>query len=199
MPLTVDQAAAIASNTADLAIVWRLDTGTPVRFWTGFGDLIIPADAIEPTGATYKGVGTLADLPEMSQIINGAAERVQFSFSGNNVEMAEKADGDAFLVRNKAVNLGVIPLDENLQPIDSVLWFRQFTADTITIELASKDANGDQTVVVSLSASSAFSGRTRPKIAFFTDVDQRKRSPDDRFCERTPLYSQGVVKAWPKF
>ena len=198
MPLTTPQADRIASNTADIAVLLRLDTGTPVRFWTGLGDMPVGADAIEPTGATYLGVGALADMPVVSQLINGVAERVQFSFSGNDPDMAAKADGDAFLVRNKRVNLGLLPLDEDLQPVDSVLWFRSFTADVITIEFTS-DNDGRQIVTVGLSVSSAFTGRTRSKISYFTDVDQKKRSPDDRFCERTPLYSQGVVKVWPKF
>jgi len=198
MSLSVDQANRIASNTAEIAALFRLDTGTPVRFWTGFGDMPVGADAIEPTGAIYKGVGTMADLPVVAQLINGVAERVQFSFSGIDPDMAAKADGDAFLVRNKRVNLGLLPLDANLQPIDDVLWFRSYTADVITIEMSS-DNNGEQRVTVSLSVASSFSGRTRAKIAFFTDTDQKKRSADDRFCERTPLYSQGVFKVWPKF
>lgn len=196
--MTPEQAEVVASNTADLAILFRLATPTPLRIWSGSGDLEIGSDAIEPLGATYMGVGSIGPLPEMSELINGVAERVAFSFSGSDVNMAAVADGDAFTIRNATINIGILPLDDELQAIATPLWFRRLVADSLSIDLTSDEA-GKQVVTVTLSATTAFSGRRRAPISYFTDVDQKRRSPDDRFCERTPLYSQGVTKVWPKF
>lgn len=198
MSLTVAQATRIAAVCTDMAVLFRLDTPTPMRMWSGAGDFNVPPDAIEPLGAIYNGAGKLGGLPELSQLINGVAERVVFSFSGADPDIAAVADGDAFLVRNKRVNIGLLPLDATLAPIDTVLWFRRYIADTISMEVTSDNA-GSQQITVSLGVSSAFSGRRRPALAYFTDVDQRRRSADDRFCERTALYSQGVIKVWPKY
>jgi hypothetical protein len=198
MAISDDQAAAFAAPGTDLAIFFRLATDPVVRLWSGPGDFQIPSDGIEPGGAIYKGVGTLQGLPQLQALVNGVAERVTFGLSGVDADVMEMADSESQIVRNKTVNVGIAPLDANLQIIGTVAWLRSYEADVLAVDRTS-DKDGKAQRTVSLSVGSAFTGRRRPPIANFTDADQKRRSPDDRFCERTPLYSQGVLKTWPRF
>lgn len=193
-----DQAEAMAGSGVHLAYFFRLDTLPTVRLWSGAGDFPVSADAIEPDGATYKGMGTLQGIPSLSALINGVAERVAFTLSGIPSEVMALADGEAGAVRNRTVNVGILPLGADLQPIGNVLWFRAYEADVLSVDKGSNN-DGAITRTVSLSVGSAFTARKRPLISNWTDVDQKRRSDDDLFCERTPFYSQGTTITWPRF
>ena len=198
MPLTLEQAEAMAAPGTDLAYFFRMATDPVVRVWSGAGDFPVPPDAIEPGGAVYKGAGTLTGFPAVGALINGTAERVTFSLSGVASDVMQMADSEAAEVRNKTVSIGLLPLDADLQPIGTVLWFRSYEADVLSIDKSS-DKDGKMVRTVSLSVGSCFTARRRPLISNWTNADQQRRSPDDRFCERTPRYSQGTLVTWPRF
>lgn len=198
MALTPAQAEAMSAPGVSLAFFFRLATSPVVRLWSGAGDFAIPSDAVEPGGATYKGAGALAGFPAMSLLINGKAERVNFGLSGVDAELMGMADSEADAIRNKTVNVGLVPLDADLQPISTVLWFRSYSADVLTVDKSS-DKDGKMVRTISMSVGSVFTSRRRPRISNFTDSDQKRRSADDRFCERTPRYNQGTLVSWPRF
>lgn len=198
MAISEAQATAFSAPGADLAIFFRMATDQVVRLWSGAGDFAIPSDSVEPGGAIYKGVGALQGLPQLQALVNGVAERVTFGLSGVDAATMQMADSEAGIVRGKTIHIGIAPLDANLQIIGTVAWLRSYEADVLTIDKTS-DKDGSIQRTVSLSVGSAFTGRRRPAISNYTDVDQKRRSSDDRFCERTPLYSQGVLKTWPRF
>lgn len=61
----------------------------------------------------------------------------------------------------------------------------------------SRRVGGEVVRRVSLSVGSAFTDRTRPQLGFYTDKDQRRRSPNDAFCSRVASYSVDSTIVWP--
>lgn len=198
MALSDEQAEAMAAPGVDLAIFFRLDTVPPVRLWSGAGDFKVEADSIEEAPATYDGKGILQGVPALGALVNGVAERVTFALSGIASDIIQMADSEADAVCNKTVNIGLQPLDSSLQPIGPVLWFRTYQADVLAVDKAC-DKDGAISRSINLSVGSVFTARRRPLISNWTDADQKRRSADDSFCERTPRYSQGTILTWPRF
>jgi hypothetical protein len=206
MALPVDWTGADAAHLAAgtiragvVVIVGRVHDA--IRVWSGVGDLSIPFDTVDEWAGiyAYKGLGALTGLPVVSQLINGLAERVDFTLSavGMPAEIALAAQGEAAVYRDARVNLGVVVFDAQWQQVASTLWLWEGTVDSIKVERSS-DGDGGVVRTIGLSAASAFSGRRRPMASYWTDPDQRRRNPDDRFFDRVDLYSQGSTMVWPK-
>jgi hypothetical protein len=191
-------AAQLAGDAVDAVVLFRLAMDTPVRLWSGFGDMEIPADLVETSGpAIYNGTGALANLPLVGQLINGAAERLTFTLSGVDAQASALADAEAASVRFRAVRLGIMILGADLQPLSGVAWLWSGTADTPVIER--ENGPGGAVRTISLSVGSVFTGRRRPPLGYYTDPDQKRRSPTDRFCERVSLYAEDTVRQWPAY
>lgn len=180
--------AQIEGGRVRTAVFFRMETlsGSITRVWSGFGDFPVPADAVEAAEAIYQGMGVLLPLPTMQQLLGGSAERVSFSLSGVSEEIAALADTEANEVRQATILVGLMFLDEAWQQLSAMRWVSEYEVDSLG------GTWDGQTFTVSLSAGSATTGRRRPLLTYFTDVDQRARSPDDRFCERTSQYDAGT-------
>jgi hypothetical protein len=190
--------AQLGSGQVRPAILFRMATDPVVRLWAGAGDVAIPADLIEDDdGAVYTGLGELVGLPELNQLINGAAERVEFTMAAAELtsEIADLAASEADLVRGAAVTIGFYVFDQDWQRLSPVDWLWDGTADSLKINRA---PDGESAIrSITLSVGSLFTGRRRPALAYWTDPDQRRRSSDDRFCERVKLHNAGWTRTWP--
>lgn len=189
------QAAAMSALGAPrYSVLVRFGMETPVRAWAGIGDLLIPADDVEPAGGTYLGVGLLGAVPALRQLIGGSAERLEFTLAVPSGEIFSLADDEAASVRSAPVDVGVIFFGDNWQQSD-VAWLWNGTADVPSV---SRTTNGLNVVrTVKISAGSAFTDRTRPQHTYFTDADQKRRSATDDFCKRVDLYSINSTIKWP--
>jgi len=176
--------------------VFRMATDPVVRLWTGVGDIQINAAGPETTGGVYQGLGVLTAMPEIENLMNGTAQRVDFSLSGVSPEIVALADGDAESIRSKAVNIGVLFMGDDWQPLAAPLWVWDGEADVIKTDTTSSPDFVRQRRIT-LSVGSIMTGRRRPKLNSFTRAQQRRRSPDDAFCDRTKLYTIGTEVAWP--
>lgn len=166
----------------------------PVRCWTGVGALDVPPDDVDVDGGRYLGIGLLGDLPEFRSLIGGTAERVDFLLSGVDDLTLSLADDSADAVIGAPVTVGVIFFDLDWQATP-VSWFWDGTADVPSVE---QEANGPQVVrQVRLSVASRFTDRTRPQLSYWTDAEQRRRSPTDSFCSRVAGYSIDSTIKWP--
>jgi hypothetical protein len=189
---------ALKSGNPRVGIFFRLGLDPdPFRMWLGIGDCEAGIDAEDGDGEIYTGAGELLNVPAFQQLINGVAERVQFSLSGVSQRVAQMASSESDDVKGVFLNIGLGVFDENWQMIDSPVWLRKWTVDYLSIA-RDQQTNADAVYTVSLSARSLFTNRKRPALAFFTDEDQQRRSSGDKFCENTLRYSQGEVKAWPR-
>lgn len=210
MSLPVDwtgaDAAQLAAGTIRPCVLLRIfaprGTLRPIRLWTGVGELAIPADDADPFVSVYSpyyGIGALTGIPVVNQLINGLAERADFSLSAVDMpaRVVELASAEANEIRGANVQLGVIVFDAQWQRIASPLWLWRGVADNLKVERTS-GADGDVTRTLSLSVASVFSGRKRPSPSYWTDPDQRRRNASDRFFDRVALYYQGSTMVWPK-
>lgn len=200
MNLNDDELAVLASGVQNIGVFFRLDTDPPVRLWLGVGNIEPGANVFDPSGAVYRGFGELQSVPEINQMINGAAQRVEFSHSGVSGDVLSLASNDAAGVKGKAVAVGIGIFDPSWQLLGTVKWFANYTADFLsTLQVATDDERQDIVRTITLSCGSLMTGRRRPSFSYFSDQDQQARHPGDLFCSFVGRYAHGFNKAWPKF
>lgn len=192
--------AALDQGAAALGIFFRLDTTPVVALWSGVGDYAPGTDVIDSvTGITYRGIGALTAIPQLTVPLNGSANRIDFTLSGLDAP-ADALVGDAAQVRGKKIDLGICIMNAAWAQLGPIRWVSRYTADQIKGEVV-PGKNYSEAVVrtVTLSAVSRMSRRRRPQIAYLSDADQQRRSPGDRFCERVALYQAGIENDWPNW
>lgn len=172
--------------------VFRLASDPVCYLWTGFADLDTPADDVDVTGATWRGAGEILSIPALKALINGTAERVRFSVSGVSAETVRLATDDRDSVYGAELRLGWVEFDEDWQLAGEIHWDWLGIADVITVESAESE-NGRQRTI-SLSVASSDTLRSNPNLTFYTDADQRKRSPDDDFCNQVANITLGMAR-----
>jgi hypothetical protein len=192
---------ALASGSPRIGIFFRLgvimDDGEPFRMWLGVGHVRAGIDAEDDDGgAIYKGMGQMLNVPTFQQLVNGAAERVTFQLSGVPQEVVSLASGGANEVKGAPLAVGIGVFDAEWQLAGNPVWLKRFTVDFLSLQR--QQAGAEEAIyTVGLSARSIFTGRRRPGLSFFTDEEQQRRSPGDRFCEHTRRYALQAGKAWP--
>ena len=185
--------AQVAGSVVRGVILLRIESLPILRVWSGIGDFAIPADLIETAPATFQGMGELAGLPAVSQLINGQAERADFTVSGVTAETLALATEEAGVVKGAPVNLGYCVLDEAWQILSPVAWLWEGTADVVKTDRPAV-ADGVPVRSVTISVGSVFTGRRRPRLGFWTDAQQRRRSAYDAFCSYVGSLSRGATK-----
>jgi hypothetical protein len=200
MIFTDDELAALAADTVSIGVFLRLDTVPVIRLWLGFGDIAPGINVLDPSGATYHGFGELRDVPAFKQLLNGAAERVEFTLSGVSGDLLALASGDdADAVKGKAAVLGFALMNPRWALIGPVHWSAFYVADYLSISQQPADALSPLIRTITLSCGSRFTGRRRPAFSYFSDQDQQARFPGDKFCSLTKNYAHGFNKTWPVF
>jgi len=193
--------AVLASGAPRIGIFFRLGIampdGGPFRMWLGIGDCEAGIDAEDGAGEVYSGQGEMLNVPAFQQLINGAAERVTFTLSGVPQRAAQLASSESDDVKGVPLHVGLGVFDQDWQLVESPVWLKRFIVDFLSV---SRQQQGSEEAVhtIALSTRSIFSGRRRPGLSFFTDEDQQRRSPGDRFCEHARRYAAGEAKAWPR-
>ena len=200
MNLSDAELEALESNAYRIGIFFRIETDPVVRIWLGFGSIKPGVNVFDPEGAEYKGFGELSEIPDFNQLLNGAAERVEFVLSGVSGDVLAIASGnDAQQVKGKRTSVGFALMDGNWQLLGSVRWCALYIADFLSISQQPSAPGEDPARVISLSCGSRFTGRRRPSFSYFSDEDQVARHPGDRFCSLVSLYAHGFNKQWPTF
>jgi hypothetical protein len=201
MNLNDAELAALESGRQRIGVFFRLDTDPVVRLWLGFGKIHPGVNAYDLTGAVYRGFGELLNPPAFKQLINGKAERVDFTISGVSGDILGIASGgDSGQVKGKRVAVGFAIMASDWSLLGAVKWCANYTADYLAIQQAVTDDPMQPIVrTVTLSCGTIMTGRRRPSYSYFTNQDQQARFPGDRFCERTPVYANGFNKTWPTF
>jgi hypothetical protein len=201
MNLNDAELAVLESGMQRVGVFFRLDVNPVVRIWLGAGNIEPGVNAYDLTGAMYNGVGAIQDVPAFKQLINGKAERVEFSVSGVSGRILEIASGgDSDQVKGKRCAVGFAVMDSAWALLGAVKWCANYTADFLAIHQAVTD-DPKQPIVrtVTLSCGTLLTSRRRPALSYFSDQDQQARFPGDLFCQRTPVYANGFAKTWPRF
>lgn len=189
-------AAMTALGAPRYSVVVRIQaTSGPIRAWTGVGDLAIEADDVDIEGGLYQGIGLLGAIPPLRQLIGGVAERLELTLAVSDGPVFDLADEDADDVIGAPVDMGVIFFDDAWQMVAPPAWLWSGRADVPTVSRTTSDETITRSI--SLSVGSAFTDRTRATLSFFTDADQRLRSPTDEFCARVAGYTGTHAIQWP--
>jgi hypothetical protein len=191
----------LAGGTVRQAILFRIDNPDPekiVRMWASVGDYQIGVDPIETeVNAKFHGIGQMIDVPVVNQLLNGVADRVDFTLSGAVVrpDIVNMVSIEAGEVEFQRCNLGIQVMGDDWQPISEVGWLWEGEVGPVAGEKTASSEGAQHSI--SLSVGSVFTARRRPKIINFTDTHQQRFSPGDLFCNRTALYSIGSTIKWP--
>jgi hypothetical protein len=192
--------AQLAGGLVRPGILLRVATSPFIRLWGGVGDLQIITDLVEDTApAIYSGVGEVLSMPALSQLVNGQADRVDFSLTGSAItgEVAAIASTEASDIRNVSVNVGFLVFDDAWQILSPTAWLWDGIADSLKVDRNPGDGSG-AVRSLTLSVGSVMTGRRRPSPNFWTDPDQRRRSADDAYCSLVKTYQVGTTKVWPE-
>lgn len=169
----------------------RIASDPPARLWSGFGELEIPADIVEDEPAIYLGGGELLNAPDFEIPINGQAERIDIRLSGVSAEVLAIAIGEAASVKGAKVHFVRFYFDDELQ-LEDVEYDNVFIADKLTF--SSEETDEGRSRVLTLSIATEDTDRNRSPQAYWTDADQRRKSPTDAIFSHVAQIYQGVLR-----
>lgn len=174
------------------SIVWRLACDPVARLWSGIGDIQLPANRLDARPQIYKGAGALLSVPSLKQLINGIAERVDFTVSGVTPETIRLALEDRDTIKGASLHVGYVEFDSDLQIANGPIWDWHGVADILSTDRQPAEIGGQRTISLSVAASDT--DRANPSLAWWTDADQRKRSPTDRAFDRVAGINAGSTR-----
>lgn len=176
------------------AYIFRIATDPPVLFWTGFGDLAVPADAVVPDDAIALGAGQLISVPDLEQLINGIAQRLDFTFSGVSEQTIAFAHEEAADVAGARVDIGRMDQGPDWQQLAPVEW--EWTGEARSLTVGSQSTDEGRSRSITLTVAAGDTTRSRAPLAFFTDSDQRRRSSDDAIFSHVAGINSGTSRRW---
>lgn len=172
--------------------LFRVASDEPIRLWSGNGDLWAPPCLFEPDGAIYSGMGELAELPPLQALINGIAQRVAFTVSGVSPQIIATALDDRDSIKEREARIGSLIMDADLQTVGIVNLEWKGVCDVLTWDISSTEQGVSRSL--SLSVRSGDTARSRGRPSFFTDADQRRKSPTDAFFDHVAGISIGTTR-----
>lgn len=190
--------AQLAQGAPRRGILFRVSTSTPVRLWSGFGDIDVEPDGrFETEAATYIGLGELTGLDPLNALVNARAQRVSFRLYGPGIDDTawRLFSAGAADVRLKSVRIAELYFDEDYQPAGPPVPVWRGLSDVLKLEQPQISDIATRTVELSVGTIGIM--RRRPRHSFVTDIDQKREHPTDRIFDRTQLINQGTQKAWP--
>jgi hypothetical protein len=173
--------------------IFRIETDEPGTFWTGHGDILLPPDTVLPEPVLAPGAGALIDIPDLEQLLNGSAQRMDIVVSGVDDETLAYAQEEASQVPGAAVWIGRIPFDENWQQ-GAVEW--EWSGEARGVSITGQNSEPGRERTLTLKVASGDTTRSRSPFAFFTDADQRRDYPDDAFFDRVANINSGTSRRW---
>lgn len=174
------------------SIIVYIACDPPALFWSGIGPLPVAADAVIPSPMVALGGSELISFPDFQTLINGTAERLDLIVSGVSEHIVRLALDDAPSVRGAAVHSGLVHFNEDWS-IASIEWENVFEARSLSVSRPAEQS-GEITRTISLTIVQGDTTRARAPLAFFTDADQRRRSPDDAIFSHVAGISAGTSR-----
>lgn len=176
------------------SLLFRIATSPVAMFWSGFGDIQLPGDALLNEGDIALGGGDLVNIPDFDQLINGTAERMEFTLSGVSSRTIAFAQEEAADVSGARVDIGRIDFGPDWQRLGPVEW--EWNGHAVSLSVASQATEQGRQRSITLIVAAGDTRRTRSPLAFFTDADQRLRSADDAFFSHIAAINSGTSRRW---
>jgi len=177
------------------SFVVRIACDPPALLWSGVGPIALAADIVIPEPAIALGGDQLVSIPDFQQLINGTAERLDFTLSGIDEETVRLAVEESAGVRGARVDVGRIDFDQYWQQIGSIEWEAVFEARSLTVSRPARQGNS-VTRSITLTIVAGETTRSRAPAAYFTDADQRRRpgSGDDTIFANVSSINAGTSR-----
>lgn len=177
------------------SFIFRIETNEPGMFWTGHGDLLLPADVVLATPEIALGGGHLASLPDLEQLLNGEAQRLEITVSGISEDTLRFAQEDAPQVPGAPVYIGRIRFDEDWQQAGPVEWEWSGEGRSLAVSGMQGGDNG-RSRSLTLRVASGDTTRSRAPFSLFTDADQRRDYPTDGIFSNVGRINAGTSRRW---
>jgi hypothetical protein len=185
MALPAELTATVIANDAPLA--WLLEfafVSETKRIWLGFGTLVT-LDARQ-----WSGVGEVLSIDGLSPSFNTSAPPGRITASGVSAEIMARAIA-ATEYRDR-------PRTVYLQAFQGRALYGNPVAISSRVMKTMEIARDAGTRVITINDEGPYTGRRRPPAAWFSDRDQQKRHPGDKYCERVPYY-RFRRSQWPHY
>lgn len=176
------------------SFIFRIETDEPAMLWTGVGDLLLPADDVLDVPEIALGGGDLINIPDLEQLINGVAQRVEITLSGVSEETVRYAQEEAAQVPGAPVYIGRIRFDQDWQQEGAVEW--EWSGEGRNMTVSGEDGDAGRTRSLVLKIGTGDTTRSRAPLSFFTDADQRRLSPTDDFFSHVGGITSGTTRRW---
>lgn len=183
----------------ELAIFTRFAFDEPLYLWFGVNDVPTRIESVDETGQIYIGGGKLINVPELEVLINGTADRVDFTITGLNPENIASLDIAGAEVRGAEVHVAITALDHRYQPVVNPIPVWSGRASYVTENLPAVSGTKNQTVTLSLSVGSGDTTRERASASLWSDAQHQALFPGDLFCKGTARLARGSMPVWPTF
>lgn len=187
-PLSPEFKAAMVQGRVRVALLAEIMYPTPVRMWTGIGDLAWNSH-------TWTGVGVFGGISSIQERGGALAGTVTLKLSAIPSEFLALAMGDAN--QGCRVSVWLSLFDENWDVIGNPWRAVRGKTDVHRINVGGKSGDISVTVITPMT------GLKRPRVRLWTDADQQRHHPGDKFFEHgasmaeRPLYwglpGQGVT------
>lgn len=195
-----DETVAAFRGAYNLGLFFRLDSDPALHLWFGVSDIAARIPDLDVDGTVYFGGGILADIPDSLEVLlNGAAERADFTMSGIPADLTANLAADAPSVVGRRCDFGVAPLDSRWQMIGHVVSLWVGTADFWAEEQPPQpDVGKPRLRRLTLSTMTGNVSRALSAYETWTDRDQVNLSAGDEFCDRVSRYFPGQIVRWPR-
>lgn len=141
-----------------------------VRIWPGIG-------MMTTGGFDWMGANGKIEIPDMTLAAGFIATRIDIRLSGVTREFQTRVEGVKDLVSRRPISIFLQGIGEDWQPIGSPIAVWAGLMDIM------KYSGKIDTSEIVLSCETPFVTRSTPRASYYTDADQKLRSPGDRGCE----------------
>ncbi|MES2903771.1 MAG: hypothetical protein V4696_06255 [Pseudomonadota bacterium] len=175
------------------SFVFRIGTDLPALFWSGHGNLPLAADTVLPAPVVVPGAGELVDIPDLEQLINGTAQRLEVTLSGVSEAAIVLANEEADQVPGARVDIGRVTFDDDWIVV-SVEW--EWSGEGKSLAISSDTTEQGRTRSLKLVVGAGETTRGRAPLAFFTAAEQQRDFPTDQFFSHVAKINGGTSRRW---
>lgn len=142
----------------------------PMRVWQGVGEL-------SAGGETWIGSAGTVEIKDIQVEQGFIANKIEITLSGVDAQFLVLAEESKEHVQNRPITVYLQAFGEDWQTIGSPVALWAGLMDRMSFEASVNAAK------ITLSCETVFATRNRPRASYFTDADQKERSPGDRGLE----------------
>lgn len=172
----------LSNRTVKVDLVAKLEFKTETFYvWNGEYKININGNVYFPLHGT-------AQIEGLSQANSTESQAITISLNGlnnDNVDFLSIALKDTSEVDQQFINIYMQLFDEDWQPIGAPIGIWWGFMQPLTVSRSETNAEQGATQMITLNAENAFFNRSRPSSSRYTDRDQQKRYPNDKFFQFT--------------